>query len=409
MLTNNNYIIIKLAKDLNVTFHFKNQTIKIGRMGRFSRQSRPTVATKGRKTTTKVAPRLVKNDDVLPNLSPIRILKHEDEEDFEERNEEAAGDKMYLSVVTKKCKNIDDHDTNDEGSVYDLFDKEPENTAKSDISTFGAKVNKGIYNEAQKRVQDPEGKKESNEIMCNKQHITRSITNTFAKVSDKTKAVDTSLPTYAKPSIKTLTSFGFESVTLSVPQTDLRQRRVNSSKIRIVVIYGFNGEKNILLRCEPTLIGPSTSSWSEKVIFDALKIAATWTKDFNINPHPFNWYANNIVQNNSNGYPIRLFHIPFRGDIDVYNLLAMLKYLCEVVMSCKGNKEKLIVNRHDLFWLEGPVVWSDVIGISKSISMIKLYKGNTYPGFFEDNDEFVLTYFRREDVEDIPQLHGQLE
>jgi hypothetical protein len=146
--------------------------------------------------------------------------------------------------------------------------------------------------------------------MCNKQHINKRSTSTSGKVTDKTKAVVTSQATYAKPGVKTLTSFVFEPVTLSVAQTDLRQRTLNSSKIRIVVIDGFNGEKNILLRCELTLMGPSTSSWSEKVIADGLKIAATWTKDFNINPHPFNWYVNDIVQNNSNGYPIRLLY-PF--------------------------------------------------------------------------------------------------
>jgi hypothetical protein len=218
--------------------------------------------------------------------------------------------------------------------------------------------------------------------------------------SNKTKGMNIS------ESVKTLSSFGLKPAPLNVPENGHGQATLNSSKIRLVVINGLNGQRDILLRCEPTLIGPSTSSWCEKVIADALKIPDSWTKQFNINPFPFNWHVNNTIQNNGNGYPIRLFHIPVLGEIDNNKLMEMLKYLCEVVSSSKGNKEQLIVQRKGLYWLDESIVWSDVIGTAKAVSMIRFHKGNTYPGFFEEHEDFVLTYFRREDVSQIGALYA---
>jgi hypothetical protein len=103
---------------LNLAFELENETIKTDRMGRLSKQCKPIMATKARKTTTKDKARFEKNEDFLPNLSPIRILKQDDEEDVEERHEEAAGDNMYLS-----CKNIDDDETDEERSVYNFLAK----------------------------------------------------------------------------------------------------------------------------------------------------------------------------------------------------------------------------------------------------------------------------------------------
>jgi hypothetical protein len=79
-------------------------------------------------------------------------------------------------------------------------------------------------------------------------------------------------------------------------------------------------------------------------------------------------------------------------------MLQMLTHLCAIVCSCSNNREQLIIDNDELFWINGPVVWSDVIGVRHAIYMLTLYKGNIYPGFFEEHEAFVLTYFRNEHI-----------
>ena len=179
---------------------------------------------------------------------------------------------------------------------------------------------------------------------------------------------------------------------------------LNVSELRVVVIKGLKGTSDVLFRCEPSVEGRNTCSFCERVIYDALKSDVSWTKCFNINRRTFLWYLNNSLQSNTKGWPIRLFHIPLDREVDHIQLLQMLHHLCNVVTSCKGNKERLIVNEEDLYWMDDNVVWSDVIGFSTAISMIRLQKGNIYAHNYEEHEDFILTYFRRDQVGELQEL-----
>jgi hypothetical protein len=168
-----------------------------------------------------------------------------------------------------------------------------------------------------------------------------------------------------------------------------------TSKLRAVIINGVGGELDLLIRCEP--VNEEECSWCEKVIVDALKQSTPWTRRFNI-IGVFNWYHNDILQINSKGYPVRLFHIRLCGTNNGQELLQMLAHLCATICSYSNNREQLIIDNDELFWINGPVVWSDVIGVRHAFYMLTLYKGNIYPGFFEEHEAFVLTYFRNEHI-----------
>ena len=180
-----------------------------------------------------------------------------------------------------------------------------------------------------------------------------------------------------------------------------RRRLLRNSILRLVIIHGVNNSFDIVFRCESTLAGQP--SRCEKCIFDAIKISATWVTGLNINHKIFNWYDMDRLQTNSYGYPICLFHIYVRYPFHEHNLLAHLRTLCATV-SCKANSEKLIFNLDDLFWIDGQAVWSQVIGLYNALNIIRFHTANAAPGFFERQQEFLLTYFKSEDIEKIGPL-----
>jgi hypothetical protein len=172
------------------------------------------------------------------------------------------------------------------------------------------------------------------------------------------------------------------------------------STIRVVKINGVNSDEfDLLFRCQSSREGQP--SWSEKVIVDAIKSSAVWCRNLNISSRIFNWYINDTLQMNSFGYPIRLFHIHFNTTFNEENVLQVLAHLCETVSSCPGNNEQLMLNIEDLYWDNGTSVWSDVIGVSNALNLIVMRKGRPYPGFYENNEDFILRYVRREDVTDL--------
>jgi hypothetical protein len=172
------------------------------------------------------------------------------------------------------------------------------------------------------------------------------------------------------------------------------------STIRVVKINGVSSDEfDLLFRCQSSREGQP--SWTEKVIVDAIKTSAVWCRNLNISSKIFNWYRNDTLQMNSFGYPIRLFHIHFNTTFNEENVLQLLLHLCETVSSCPGNNEQLILNVEDLYWENGTSVWSDVIGVSNALNLIVMRKGRPYPGFYEENEDFILRYVRREDVTDL--------
>jgi Transcription initiation factor IIF, alpha subunit (TFIIF-alpha) len=232
--------------------------------------------------------------------------------------------------------------------------------------------------------------------------------STKARNGRSSNVVPVSLPqvdiatTRDSSTVRDLTSFGFRAAPVASVDKERSQqaRSNNSSRLRLVIINGTENVKYIVFRCEPSGEGSNTTSWCEKVISDAIKTSEPWTKRFNVSEQIFNWYENNVLKLNNNGYPIRLFHIPTDDE-----LLQLAKHICHLVTITPRNTERLFVNENDLYWIRNPVVWSDVIGVSKSLAMIRLYRGGIYDGFYKTNEDFILTYFHRGDTANIAELH----
>lgn len=250
------------------------------------------------------------------------------------------------------------------------------------------------------RIDNGEGRNMSNGIGSNGNRDSRTVSQSSASAGTSNSTGRNST------AIRDLSSFGITAAPgLNVEVSNVPSR----SKLRMVVINGLNGHKDIVFRCEPTFEGSNVSSWCEKVLADAIRTKGSWTSSFNISTYTFNWYENNKLQLNANGYPIRLFHMAVVGETGQDEFLDMWSYVCELITNTPRNTERMFLDRNDLYWLEGPTVWSDVIGVSKALTMIRHHRGSTYQGFYEANRDFVLTYFKEEDVANISQLYAPLQ
>jgi hypothetical protein len=209
--------------------------------------------------------------------------------------------------------------------------------------------------------------------------------------------------------VRDLASFGLNPAPVRLDDTGgFNNGGHNTSEIRIAIVGGVNGQSDILFRCEPTGFGNRNNSWCEKVMYDAVKAPESWVSNFNISKNVFYWYNNNVEQLNRSNYGIRLFHIPLVGNINHNALVELFGHICEIITTSERNSERITVNPGQLYWLNGPVVWSDVVGNAKAMSMLKKRLGNPYPGFYEANEEEILTFFKKENTEAMIELFGPM-
>jgi hypothetical protein len=207
--------------------------------------------------------------------------------------------------------------------------------------------------------------------------------------------------------VRDLASFGLTAAPGRAEELiGLNNNHQNTAEIRIVIIEGINGQSDILFRCHPTGQGNRNNSWCEKLVHDAVKGPDTWTNRFGMSKQVFTWFDNNIQQFNRAGFGIRLFHIPVTGNVEIESVVQLFSHMCDIITASPRNNERITVTRENLLWLPGRVVWSDVVGRSKALAMIKYQKGNPHPGYYEANEEFILTYVRGDDAEAMRELYG---
>jgi hypothetical protein len=199
--------------------------------------------------------------------------------------------------------------------------------------------------------------------------------------------------------VKDLASFGITPAK-TVDAKVGKERVPNTSALRVVIIPGIDSHCDLVFRCEPTGLGNQNSSWCEKLLADAIREPKSWAKKLNFSVQTYNWYDQNIIQLNRNGYPIRLFHIPVslpRTEITDNLLLELCKHICTMLTSTPRNTESISCQDGVHSWHQGDIVWADVIGKEKALSMVRFLKGNAYQGFYEAHEQFLLTYFKRND------------
>ena len=167
-----------------------------------------------------------------------------------------------------------------------------------------------------------------------------------------------------------------------------------TSAMRLVVIAGVNSTCHLLFRFEPTT---QNSTWYEKLLLDAIGQQNSWAHKVNFSHQTYHWYDREVLQVNPNGYPIRLFHIPVRlPRVKCGTVLKLCKYICTMLTISSQNTGIITCHKRNLLWMEGNVVWADVIGTTQSLSIIRSLKGTPFQGFYEQNEEFLLTYFRED-------------
>jgi hypothetical protein len=171
----------------------------------------------------------------------------------------------------------------------------------------------------------------------------------------------------------------------------------NTSALRLVVIRGDNSTCHLLFRCEEN---HRKASWFEKLFCDAIRQQESWATRLNFSQHFYHWHHRDVPQFNQRGYPIRMFHIPLSipaTDFTIPAALQMCRHICNMLGSYPSTRRPITFDERTLFWLQPNAVWSEVIGTRKSLSMIHAQKGAPYQGYYEEHEEFLLTYFHDRD------------
>jgi hypothetical protein len=176
------------------------------------------------------------------------------------------------------------------------------------------------------------------------------------------------------------------------------QSRASSTRdclIKVAIIKGLNNSAVIVMRCAPIVTMPNASNicWPEKVFVDALKNDDVWTRQHSICRETHQWYHENQQMKNNKGYAIRLFTM-FADNVPTNSsVISFCESVCRCINSSHGNTSTISVMPHNLFWLPNDSVWSDIVGAQKSVELIVGEKGEPEHGFYEENEELILTHF----------------
>ena len=139
--------------------------------------------------------------------------------------------------------------------------------------------------------------------------------------------------------------------------------------------------------------------WYEFLLHSAIQETNSWAHKLNFSHNHYYWMHKDVLQRNAIGCPITLFHMTISTslpDVTSDTLSDLCKYICNMVTY--SNYGDITFDIGSLSWLEGDVVWADVIGTTEAVSVIHSMKGTPYQGFYEQNEDFLLTFFRKENT-----------
>ena len=194
-------------------------------------------------------------------------------------------------------------------------------------------------------------------------------------------------PTSGNTSISSLSAFGLE-----LAHSGDKGNIDKNSTLRCCLIEMPDGT-DIMFRIQPN-DPQNPGSWSEKVMFDCIRLKKNWTLAIGVDPYMMPWHHNNIKQENARGYPIRLFKIKVKKRPKKNQLLKLGQHICEQINAQPGNQTTMEVNQDDFFWLDDKAVWSDVIGCDASMEKLFRLVGQPLPGFYELHHKLIHCYFK---------------
>jgi hypothetical protein len=256
--------------------------------------------------------------------------------------------------------------------------------SKQDNSSIGSVVHSPSQHSTSTPVRATHGKNAGSDKPITTFYITTPNRNSSVGAAQTAK---TTTPDLAAIGISPAKSLPFAAQS--------RTSSVKDCLMKAVIIRGLNNSAAIVMRCAPIVTIPNSFNicWSEKVFVDALRNNETWTTEHSICHETQQWFHENIQMKNGKGYAIRLF-VMYADNVPTHHSVAQYcESVCRCINSSHGNTTTISVNAQNMFWLPDNSVWSDVVGVQKSVELIVSEKGNPERGFYEENEELILTHF----------------
>ena len=168
------------------------------------------------------------------------------------------------------------------------------------------------------------------------------------------------------------------------------------SKLKCVIIRGFNGSASLVFRCEPHNPNYRNGSWAEKAFFDAVRNGHDWVKMIEVDSEMLHWFDNDQPVLNPKNYNIRLFVISCAETPEEESVMQLGQFICDSINDMPNNSTTISINKDNFFWIpneQGPV-WADVIGSDAALKTLVEKKGMPKAGFYDFNKDVIHTYFR---------------
>jgi hypothetical protein len=167
-----------------------------------------------------------------------------------------------------------------------------------------------------------------------------------------------------------------------------------NSTLFSAIIPDLDGEATVVFRAEVN--DPVYTSWSEKILFDAVSKQVGWVKNLELSSNMPKWFDGNKEMKNSRGYPIRLFLLPLATMPTPESVDGIVALICDNVNAQPGNSTNMSPGSTSA-WLpgSGPAVWSDVLGTDNALG--ELFRRTGFPrsggNFFFTYRDLIRTYF----------------
>ena len=177
------------------------------------------------------------------------------------------------------------------------------------------------------------------------------------------------------------------------------QKNVNrDSYIKMCLVKDGGESYAIVFRFEPKDPSNVNGSWSEKTMFECIRSGTRFVRVLNVNTNVEFWYHDNEAVRNGKGYKIRLFSIDCDGCPGEDSLHGLANRICQEVNDIPGNNTTASIEEGELMWISGDAVWSDVVGVDRSLEKLLNETGQPEDGYYENNRDLIHAYFHPESL-----------
>ena len=153
-------------------------------------------------------------------------------------------------------------------------------------------------------------------------------------------------------------------------------------------------DREIVFRFEPKDPCNRIGAWSEKKMADAVKLPESWAVDLGINSTMLRWCHKDQEMKNGKGCNTRLFSIPVSEAPSGAQIKQLLTFISDNVNSMQHNNTTCTLDGENIFWIEGEVAWSDIIGRRAAFSRLTSRTGRVMDDtYYERYKDLIHCYF----------------